>query len=342
MRAKRYFGALIALATVASTAGFAATPAPSGTPAPTTKTPAASGGIIVVPPGHLSKTAPKVYSGSFVLTGLGGGSFATKYKKVYALFKNDPRLVASIKKAAAAYGIDPIHIIGAIVGEHTFNIDTYDSLQTYYVKALQYVDNTSLSFSFHGQTAQQLFAMPQFAKCEAIKSDYELWDCRQTVWNASFSGKMVNGKLYPPDRLHRVFFRPMYSGQTFGIGQLSPVAALMVTDVVHAKNGLPLLSIDNASTVYQQIMSPDSSVYYMAALIKVEIDTYKRIAGFDISKNPGISATLYNLGNAATRARELKATNDARKAKGLPPQLPQENFYGWLINTKEAELRQLL
>ena len=139
MRAKLYFGALVALAMVASTASLAATPA-------------ASGGIIVVPAGHLSKTPPKVYSGSRVLTGLGGGSFATKYKKVYALFKNDPRLVAKIKKAAAAYGIDPIHIIGAIVGEHTFNIDTYDTLQTYYVKALQYVDNTSLTFSFHGQT----------------------------------------------------------------------------------------------------------------------------------------------------------------------------------------------
>ena len=49
----------------------------------------------------------------------------------------------------------------------------------------------------------------------------------------------------------------------------------------------------------------------MAALIKVEIDAYKRIAGFDISKNPGITATLYNLGDAATRARELKATNDS-------------------------------
>ena len=108
----------------------------------------------------------------------------------------------------------------------------------------------------------------------------------------------------------------MYSGQTFGVGQLSPVAALMVTDVVHAKNGLPLLSIDDASAVYQQIMNPDTSVYYMAALIKVEIDTYKRIAGFDISKNPGITATLYNLGNAASRARELKAINDNAQGQG--------------------------
>ena len=102
-----------------------------------------------------------------------------------------------------------------------------------------------------------------------MKSNYEIWDCRQTVWNTQFYGKMVDGKLYPPDRLHRVFFRPAYAGQTFGFGQLSPVAALMVTDVVHAKSGLPLLSIGNASQVYQQIMNPDTSLSYVAANIRV-------------------------------------------------------------------------
>jgi len=134
----------------------------------------------------------------------------------------------------------------------------------------------------------------------------------------------------------------MFAGQTFGIGQISPVAALMVTDLVHQKSGLPLLSIDHASEAYAQIMNPDTSLHYVAAEIRVSIDMYKKIAGFDISKNPGLTATLYNLGDAATRARELKAINDDRKAKGLPPQYPSENFYGWFVNSKEAELRKLL
>ena len=38
-----------------------------------------------------------------------------------------------------AYGIDPLHIVGAIVGEHTYNVDAYDRLQTYYVKAIAYL-----------------------------------------------------------------------------------------------------------------------------------------------------------------------------------------------------------
>ena len=52
------------------------------------------------------------------------------------------KLRAKIKQAAAAYGIDPMHIVGAIVGEHTYNVDAYDRLQTYYVKAVSYLGNS--------------------------------------------------------------------------------------------------------------------------------------------------------------------------------------------------------
>jgi hypothetical protein len=306
--------------------------------------PAAVGAeLIVVPPGNRSDKQPKIYSGSKLLTAMrNSGSFDDKYARVYAVFANNPKLVARIKSVSARYGIDPIHVIGAIVGEHTYNIDTFDTLQDYYVKALQYADNSTLEFAYKGQSAAELFARPQFAKCEQMENTYEKWDCRQTVWNRVFMGKMVDGRLYIKDRLHRVFFKPAFGGQTFGFGQLSPVAALMVTDVTHAKAGLPLLSIDDPSEVYEQIMSPDTSIDYVAANIRVEIDMYRKIAGFDISQNPGITATLYNLGDAATRARELKAENDQRAAQGKPPLYPQENFYGWLVNDKEAELRALL
>jgi hypothetical protein len=306
--------------------------------------PAASAAeYIVVPPGNRSEKQPKVYVGSKFLTAIRNtGSFNDKYQRVYAVFANNPKLVAKIKQVSQVYGVDPVHVIGAIVGEHTYNIDTFDTLQDYYVKALQYAENDSLQFAYKGQTAQELFAKPQFAKCEAMENNYEKWDCRQTVWNRQFMGKMVDGRMYFRDRLHRVYFKPAFGGQTFGFGQLSPVAALMVTDVTHNKAGLPLLSIDDPSEVYEQIMSPDTSLHYVAANIRVSIDMYKRIAGFDISQNPGITATLYNLGDAATRARELKAENDQRAAQGKPPVYPQENFYGWLVNAKEAELRALL
>ena len=306
-------------------------------------TPAVSAEVIVVPPGNRADKQPKIYSGSRFLTAIrNSGSFNDKYKRVYAVFANNPKLIARIKQVSATYGIDPVHVIGAIVGEHTYNIDTFDTLQDYYVKALQYSNNDSLEFAYKGQKASELFSKPQFAKCESMQNTYEKWDCRQTVWNRVFMGKMVDGRLYFKDRLHRVYFKPAFGGQTFGFGQLSPVAALMVTDVTNAKGGLPLLSIDDAAGVYEQIMSPDTSLHYVAANIRVQIDMYKRIAGFDISQNPGLTATLYNLGDAATRARELKAENDSRAAQGKAPVYPQENFYGWFVNDKEADLRALL
>ena len=203
-------------------------------------------------------------------------------------------------------------MVGAIVGEHTFNMNVFDTLQSYYVKALQYMNNKTLTFHYQGELAKDFFKRPQFARCEAMKSNYDKWDCRETVWNRAVHGTGGGRQVWPINRLNRVFFAPAHAGQTFGVGQIGPVVALSVTDLVHKKSGLPLLSIDNAPQVFAQIMNPDMSMHYIAASIRISIDNYKRIAGFDISQNPGIIATLYNLGDSATRATDLKVNNDAR------------------------------
>ena len=89
------------------------------------------------------------------------------------------------------------------------------------------------------------------------------------------------------------------------------------------------------------IMDPDKSLPYVAATLKKSIESYRSIAGYDISQNPGLTATLYNLGNPEARAYALKAENDNRRAAGEPPKLPEENYYGWLVNEKLAELQAL-
>jgi hypothetical protein len=214
-------------------------------------------------------------------------------------------------------------------------------LQTYYVKASQYVD-LDMSFSYNGETAEQFFRRPQFDRCNQYKSSYEVWDCRSVVWRTTFEGKRVDGKRFPNVRIQRVFFKPGIAGQTFGLGQMSPVIALSVNEYVHAKSGLPLLDINRANEVYRVIMDPDRTLHYMAAQIRIAMDYYRDIAGFDISQNPGITATLYNLGEVATRARELAAKNQERRSKGQPIAYPEENFYGWLVNDRIDELRRLL
>jgi hypothetical protein len=297
---------------------------------------------IVVPPGNRSPTQPEISASSVARTQQTKGDFESKYRLAYDNIAGDPALIAKIKKAAALYGIDPIHMIGAIVGEHTYNVDIFDNLQGYYVKALAYLNTGGLTFAYKGEPIDKFVTRPEFAECANAASDYDTWSCRDHVWRTTFRGKNVGGMDFPDDRFERVFFQPFFAGQTFGLGQLSPISALSVSDIVHAKTGLPLLDMRKAPEVYAAVMDPDKTLNYMAAIIRNDIDTYRKVANFDISGNPGLTATLYNTGETAERAETLATQNRKRKAAGQAPLLPQENYYGWLINDRLAELKKLV
>jgi hypothetical protein len=293
-----------------------------------------------VPPGNRSATQPQVPAGSSIRTSALKSTYEAKYRKVLALLRNDGALRAKIADVSAKYGIDPIHMVGAIVGEHTYNVDAYDRLQTYYIKAVSYLQ-TSFSFSHGGETIGEFIARPQFSACDGKSGSYDQWSCREAVWDREFRGKSVEGKSFPDNRFSSVFFQPFYAGQTFGIGQLNPLTALQMGDIVAKISGLPRLDHNDPQQVYRTIMDPDLTLPYVAATIKKSIDAYRDIAGFDISKNPGITATLYNIGNPEARARALRAENRKRAAAGESPRLPQENYYGWFVNDKLDELGAL-
>ncbi len=299
-----------------------------------------AGAVTPVPPGNRNAEQPPIPGASSRRTQATNTTFQAKYRKIYALFQNDARLRAKITQAASAYGIDPMHIVGALVGEHTYNVDAYDRLQTYYVKAVSYLSG-KLSFSYKGEDISTFVQRPAFAECAKLSGSYELWSCRERVWNQSFRGKTVDGKAFPNDRFGATFFQPYYAGQTFGLGQLNPLTALQMSDLVHKVSGLPELDASDPNEVYKTIMDPDLTLNYVAATLKKSIDAYRRIAGFDISGNPGITATLYNIGNPEQRAYALKAENERRKAAGQPQKLPEENYYGWLVNDKLPELQAL-
>ena len=299
-----------------------------------------AGAATPVPAGNSNAEQPPIPGASTHRTQATNTTFQAKYRKIYALLKSDAKLRAKIREAAAAYGISPIHIVGALVGEHTYNVDAYDRLQTYYVKAISYL-TSKLSFAYQGEDVSDFVQRPQFAACSAKSDSYALWICREGVWNSIFRGKTVDGKSFPDNRFGAVFFQPYYAGQTFGLGQLNPLTALQMSDMVHRVSGLPRLDVSDPGTVYKTIMDPDLTLPYVAATIRRSIDAYRDIAGFDISGNPGITATLYNVGNPEQRARALKRENDRRHAAGEPEKLPQENYYGWLVNDKLAELKAL-
>ncbi|QFI68202.1 hypothetical protein EKH55_3328 [Sinorhizobium alkalisoli] len=292
--------------------------------------------IRMVPEGNRHAEQPNVPGASVRRTKAGRTSFDAKYEKVRDLLASDRILIAKIKQVSAAYGIEPIHMIGAIVGEHTYNVDAYDRLQAYYVKAAAYAGN-SFRFGYNDESVGEFVQRPQFHSCAGEKTSYALWNCRERVWEREFRGRVVGGKAFPNNRFGAVFFQPFFAGQTFGLGQINPLTALMMTDMVSRISGYSRLDENNAAGVYAAIMDPDVSLAYMAATIRHSIDAYRTIAGVDISNNPGITATLYNVGNPDRRAAALAARN-----AGGEIYWPEENYYGWLVNDRRAELEALL
>ena len=292
---------------------------------------------VKIAPGNASAEQPAIPGASVKRTKDLRGSFEKKYAKALGLLKNDPDLAGKIKKIASDYGIDPIHMAGAIIGEHTFNVDAYDRLQSYYLKAAAYLAS-DFAFEFEGEKVSEFVARPQFEACNTQVGSSAEWICRERIWDRVFRGKTVEDVAYPNKRFGQVFFQPYYAGQTFGIGQLNPLTALQMSDLVAKTSGFDKLDAKNARAVYETIMDPDKTLPYIAAVIKTSIDAYKDVAGFDISGNPGLTATLYNLGDPEGRANALRVRNGGTKGG---TEIPQENYYGWFVNEKIDDLKAL-
>ncbi len=291
--------------------------------------------VRVVPEGNRFRSQPRIPFASARRTSSSRSSYDAKFEKVLGVLKRDRRLISSIKRVANRYNIDPIHMIGAIVGEHTYNYDTLDSAQSYYIKALAYA-GIDISFSHDGEHVETFVERPQFDRCrKASKSDNSdsRWSCYERVWNTTFRGKRVDGTRYPKTNFNETFFQPLFSGQSFGLGQLSPLTVLKMTDRVARQSGNRALDARNATQVYQATMDPNVSLHYMAAVIQDAIEAYKSVGKVDISKNPGLTATLYNLGDPWGRAAKFRRSGAA---------WPKENYYGWLVNDRIEDLRDLL
>jgi hypothetical protein len=98
----------------------------------------------------------------------------------------------------------------------------------------------------------------------------------------------------------------------------------------------------NVKQVLDAVTSVPGNLEYAAALIAEAQAVYRDRAGFDIRGNPGVLATLYQLGSPAVRARRLAAENAARRARGEAIQPPQVNAYGAFVNGHADEIAVLL
>ena len=269
-------------------------------------------------------------------------TFEAKYRKVYALLQNDAELRGKIKQAAAAYGIDPMHIVGAIVGEHTYNVDAYDRLQTYYVKAISYL-RAELSFAYDGEDIDDFVQRPEFAACAGESRQLRSVGLPRAGVEPVLPRQERGRQSFPNDRFSATFFQPFYAGQTFGLGQLNPLTALQMSDLVHKVSG-PADSSTSAirNGVYKTIMDPDLTL----ALCRGDAEEVDRrlqdrspaSTSRRIPASPRRS-TMSAIPKRAPMRSRPRTTSAA--AAGSSRKLPEENYYGWLVNDKLPELQAL-
>lgn len=263
--------------------------------------------------------------------------------KLHDLLKNKT-LKQDVLDASVKLSVDPVAILACILGEHTFNVDMYDDIQQYARSALLWAGKWASKFEANGVDLADLIKLPEFKSCNDGKnaggSHALYWNCVAEVWNTTFAGKRVGKVSYPSGGFKWVFFNPLSTGYSYGLGQLDPIRALMVTDLVNRYTGRRIVTVDDPRMIYEDIIDPTSTVYYIAANVRLFTDTYKQVAGFDISKNIGVIASLYNLGAEGGRAAKLYVKNVGALQQGKTLVVPVENYYGFVINEREAVLRK--
>ncbi len=267
-----------------------------------------------------------------------------RFQKTLSSIAKDDKTVAEIKKAGTLYGIDPVLILGNIVGEHIFNVGVADSVQGYVVQSISWAAEWALRFSSNGVDLTGLLKEAPFGRCDTLKpnSHAEYWECVAEVYEATYRFKVVGGRDFGSKGFKFSFFNPISVGISYGLGQLDPIRALMVTDNVNRTSGFRMISIERPKEIYEDIINPRIAVHYIAANIVFAIDTYKKRAGFDVSQNPGVVATMYNLGREK-HFSTIRYNNTLRSLKaGKGVEVPVESYYGFYINEKERELRAFI
>lgn len=300
--------------------------------------------VIKVKPGVLVETSPEIDRQSLTARRKTKTNINNKVTAIFRFFRREKDLVIKLKTIAKKYRIDPLHMLGAIAGEHAFNVDVYDKVQHYAMKSISFAGNKFVSFSCRKcrMSLTEFLKLEPLKTCQPKQGSHRYWSCVETIWMSTYFNKKVEGRTFPRLRFNEAFFNPYALGQTYGLGQLSPLSALKATDATHKIGGLKKLNSDNPAEVYAHILDTEKNLHYIAATIRNAISVYRKKANFDISQNAGIIATLYNLGRVHSRAEALYKTNLTRLRAGEELKYPRENYYGWFVNSRQADLQKLL
>ncbi len=264
-----------------------------------------------------------------------------KFASLIAKLRSQPRLIELANRIAPLYGVEPAAVMGAMLGELTFNNEFTSAMQD---KAALIPEQSSFTGAI--RVAEKLKA-DAFEFCGIKHRDYWAWVCVNRTWNNSLAwrGPQARESLYqtilePSDQPLHGMLRPTALGATFGPAQMSLMRALMLSEDVYTASGgqIPRLWIDDMPAVLRAITNLETSVHFVAATLARSIDAYKRFANIDISHNMGVQATLFNLGWEFELALKSRQENTFNKI----PNSPRENYFGWFINRHEKEIRELV
>jgi hypothetical protein len=269
-------------------------------------------------------------------------SIEKKYNAAIRKLARKPEVINEMIKAGQLYGIDPILILGTVIGEHSFNVGYADIGQD---TIAGWAGRWGSRFLMNSEDLLKLVnSEPAQKNCQKwlSTSHAQYWDCIAEVWNKNFRNNPNDNVAEDNLGFRTKFFNPVGVGMTYGLGQLDPIRALMVNDIVRNTSGLPLLSIEDPEKIYAAILNPLTGVHYVAANVTLFLQAYLKIANFDIQQNVGVVATLYNLGREKHWATvKYKKNVDLLKTRQkIEP--AHESYYGFFVNLKEPELRKIL
>ena len=105
-----------------------------------------------------------------------------------------PNAIAEIRRAGPMYGIDPVLILGSIVGEHVYNTKAYIMGQDLIMRMAK---EWTEKFEAKGVVLQDLLAQAPFKNCDSFKtsSPSQYWDCVNLVYEKNYRRRPEFGPL---------------------------------------------------------------------------------------------------------------------------------------------------
>lgn len=239
---------------------------------------------------------------------------------------NEQGLIAEAIRLGRAFNIHPMHILGPIVGENSFNGAIDQTIQDSFAKMFNESDFKTMSARM-----RMISEDPSNAGCMNLNiSNYWKWRC--VLHKSSYLANGSNRDFI------FWFYQISNKGQgTFGLGQIQPFLLWSVNDLVVEKTkalgyNYKKFNLTDMKTPFQVIFNNKEMLAYIAAMAYVSINVYKQVAQVDISQNPGLTTTLYNLGDEYQRAY-------MSTVRGGDPKV---NFMGWYINRFEDSMNNYL